>query len=185
MPTGRPVSKKTPKKKLFVAHYLANGLNATKAAESAGYSKYTAKSQGHRLLTDDDVAKSLADKQGSRLAKLEITADRVLNELALMGFANMADYLSIDDQGRLCEFDYGSMTREQAAAIQEITIDTTGGSGDGERKLVLRTKFKLASKREALELLGKHLKLFTEKVELSGSVSLADAIAEARKRVAK
>jgi len=185
MPAGRAVTKKTPKKKLFVAHYLANGLNATKAAESAGYSKSTAYSQGQRLLKDVEIAKSLADKQGPMLAKLEITAERVLQELALMGFANMADYLSIDSQGRLQEFDYGAITREQAAAIQEITMDTTGGAGDGERKLVLRTKFKLASKREALELLGKHLKLFTEKVEWSGSVSLADAIAEARKRAGK
>lgn len=172
----------TPKQRMFVAEYLANGLNATKAALSAGYSKDTAYSIGAENLSKPEIQKAIEKKQGPRLAKLEITAERVLNELALMGFANMRDYMAVDEQGRLTEFDYGEMTRDQAAAIQELTIDTTGGAGDGERKLVLRTKLKLAPKREALELLGRHLKLFTDKLEVSGSVTLADAIADARKR---
>lgn len=175
----------TPKQKLFVAEYLANGLNATKAAISAGYSEQTAYSIGQENLNKPEVMEALKKKQAPRLAKLEITAERVLNELALLGFSNMQDYMAFDGDGRLCEFDYSTMSREQTAAIQEITIDTNGGAGDGERKQVLRTKFKLAPKREALELLGKHLKLFTEKLEVTGSVTLADAIAEARKRAGK
>jgi phage terminase small subunit len=99
-----------------------------------------------------------------------------------MGFANMKDFMTVDAKGQLADFDYAKLTRDHAAAIQEITVDTTGGAGDGERKLVLRTKFKLAPKRESLELLGKHLRLFTDKLEVSGSITLADAIAEARKR---
>jgi phage terminase small subunit len=157
----------TPKQTRFVAEYLANGLNATKAAVSAGYSKKTAQEQGSRLLSNVMVAAAIDRKTEKRLEKLEITADRVLRELALMGFANMLDYMTVED-GRLAEFDYSQLTRDQAAAIQEITMDTAGGSGDGERKLVLRTRFKLGDKRGSLELLGKHLKLFTDKVEQSG-----------------
>jgi len=179
------VAKLTPKQELFVAHYLANGLNATKAAESAGYSKQTAYSIGQENLTKPEVQKAIEKKHLPRLARLEITAERVLNELAMMGFANMGDYFAFDSEGRLQEFDYSQMTREQTAAIQEITVDTAGGVGDGERKLVLRTKFKLAPKRESLELLGKHLRLFTDKLEVSGSLTLADTIAEARKRAGK
>jgi phage terminase small subunit len=157
----------TPKQTRFVAEYLANGSNATKAAISAGYSSNTAESQGSRLLSNVKVAAELDKKTAKALDKLEITAERVLRELALMGFSNMLDYMSIED-GKLHEFDYSKLTRDQAAAIQEITVDTAGGSGDGERKLVLRTRFKLGDKRGSLELLGKHLKLFTDKVEQSG-----------------
>lgn len=157
----------TPKQKLFVAEYLANGLNATKAAISAGYSKSSAEVEGSRLLRNAKVAAEVAKKTQKRFEKLEVTADKVIQELAKMGFANMLDYMTIEN-GRLVEFDYNSLTRDQAAAIQEITMDMTGGAGDGERKPVLRTRFKLGDKRGSLELLGKHLKLFTDKTELSG-----------------
>ena len=56
------------------------------------------------------------------------------------------------------------------------------GRGEGAR-VVKRIRFKLASKINALELLGKHLKLFTEKIEISGLEQLPELMAEARKRV--
>ena len=65
----------------FVAEYLID-LNATKAAIRAGYSKKTAYSQGQRLLKNVEVASQVADKTGKRLDRLEISADRVLQELA-------------------------------------------------------------------------------------------------------
>lgn len=179
-----PNPKLTPKMTMFVAEYLANGLDAKKAAIAAGYSAKTAESQGCQLLKHPKVSAEIAKVHGKRLAKLDITAEKVLQELALMGFANMQDYLAIDEQGRLTEFDYSKLTREQAAAIQEITVDTTGGAGDGERKLVLRTKMKLAPKRDSLELLGKHLKLFTDRVEISMGPEIIEKLVAGRKRAA-
>ena len=61
-----------------------------------------------------------------------------------------------------------SLTQEQAAAIHEITVDEyMEGKGEDARK-VKRPRFKLADKIRSLELLGKYLKLFTDKVELGG-----------------
>jgi phage terminase small subunit len=89
-----------------------------------------------------------------------------------MGFANMLDYIS--RAGTEAYVDLSKLTREQAAAIQEITSETyvDGYEGVGQDKtpiVVKRTKFKLSDKRGALELLGKHLKLWTDKVEQTGS----------------
>ena len=93
--------------------------------------------------------------------------------------ANMLDYISVQDgDGRI---DLSTLTRDQAAAIQEIREDSTGGSGDGERKLILRTTFKLADKTKNLELLYKRLGLLKEKVEHTGLESLAEAIAKGRR----
>lgn len=178
------MSKLSKKQSTFVSEYLANGLNATKAAISAGYSEPTAYSAGQRLLKHVEVAKLLAEKTKKRMDALEITADRVVRELALLGFSNMLDYVVIESDGQP-SIDLSNLTRDQAAAIQEISVDLTGGAGDGKRELVPRTKFKLANKKDSLELLGKHLKLFTDKLEVSGTVNLADAIAEARKRAGK
>ena len=60
--------------------------------------------------------------------------------------------------------------------------DTTGGSGDGERKAVMRTRFKLVDKGINLERLGRHLKLFTDKIEHSGLEGLADKLHRVRQR---
>jgi phage terminase small subunit len=161
---------------LFVAEYLID-LNATRAAKSAGYSAKTAKEQGYRLLTNVHVSAAIAEKSKKRAEKLEITADRVLNELALMGFSNMMDYLNIT--GGAATIDLSNLTREQAAAIQEITVEEyverTGGSSDDsddDFERVKRTKFKLSDKRGSLELLGRHLKLFTDKVEVESSLKV-------------
>jgi phage terminase small subunit len=164
------VGKLTPKQKRFVVEYLVD-LNATKAAERAGYSKHTANEQGSRLLANVSVSSAIATKQEKRLLKLEITGERVLNELALLGFSNMLDYISVGENGA-ARVDLSKLTRDQAAAMQEITVEEfterTGEDEDGKPTFenMRRTKFKLTDKRGALVDLGRHLKLFTDKVQV-------------------
>jgi phage terminase small subunit len=96
-----------------------------------------------------------------RAARTEITSDRVLNELAKIGFANMADYVQI--VGGEPVIDLSSMTRDQAAAINEVTVeDFKDGRGEDARD-VRRVKFKLSDKRAALVDIGKHLGMFKDK----------------------
>jgi hypothetical protein len=64
------------------------------------------------------------------------------------------------------------------ACISEITEDTTGGSGDGERRAVLRTKVKFWDKTRGLEMLGRHLKLYTDIVRHEGLESLVGVLGE-------
>jgi phage terminase small subunit len=94
--------------------------------------------------------------------KLAITKERVLGELAKIGFANMLDYVQPTASGDVV-VDLSALDRDKAAAIQEVTIDTyMEGQGDDEKRVVKRTRFKLANKRDALVDLGKHLGLFVE-----------------------
>lgn len=158
----------TPKQQLFVAEYLVD-LNATQAAIRAGYSPATAEQQGCRLLRNVQVKAAVDEQTAQRAGKLEITAERVLRELALIGFANMSDYMRVGADGDPF-LDFSDLSREQAAALSEVTVeDFKDGRGEDARD-VRRVKFKLADKRAALVDLGRHLKLFTDKVEHSGSV---------------
>jgi len=96
----------------------------------------------------------------------------VLRELSLMGFSNMLDYVTPQKDG-YAYVDLSKLTRDQAAAIQEITTESfVSDSEDDEEeesgKVITKVKFKLADKRGSLELLGKHLKLFADRTELSG-----------------
>lgn len=173
-----------PKRKAFIREYLIDH-NATQAAIRVGYCAKTAHVSGPRLLSDVRIRTAIAAAEAKISAKYEITAERVKAELAKMAFANMEDYV-IHENGDITPH-LSNCTRDQMAAVQEFTVDATGGSGDGERKLVMRTRLKLADKTRALELLGrcKDLSLFENKVELTASDDILSAIMEGRKRVAK
>jgi len=155
----------TNKQRVFIAEYLVD-FNATQAAIRAGYSEKTAGRIGQENLQKPDIAAAIDQALGERLKSLGVTSYRVLEELAGLGFSNMLDYIRIS--GGDAYIDLSNLTREQAAAIQEITSETYVDGRGEDAEFVKRTKFKLADKKSSLELLGKHLKLFTEKVEHSG-----------------
>jgi phage terminase small subunit len=154
----------TPKQAAFVEEYLVD-LNGTQAAIRAGYSAKTANVTSSKLLAKANVAEAVARATMKRSARTEITADRVLTELAKLAFSNMADYVRIQDDGT-AYVDLSDLTPEQTAAIQEIVTDEyTEGRGE-DAAAVKKIKFKLADKRGALELLGKHLALFTDRLQV-------------------
>lgn len=106
----------------------------------------------------------------------------VLQEIEKLAFANMLDYMSITQDGQAF-VDFSKLTREQAAAIQEIRVDeSAGGVGDGRRERVQRTTFKLADKGINLERLCRHHKLLTDKVEFNTSDELIQRLTAGRKR---
>lgn len=149
-----------PKQSRFVAEYLID-LNATQAAIRAGYSARTAKAQGARLLTHVDVQAALSKAQEKRAQRTEITQDRVLAEIAKVAFADVRKVFSPD--GALIPI--ADLPDDAAAAIAGADIVTVN-KGGGEVEYV--AKIKMADKLRALELAGKHLGIFRERVELSG-----------------
>jgi len=156
-----------PKQERFVAEYLID-LNATQAAIRAGYSEKTATEQGSRLLTNVKVQDAIAKGQSKTAEKLEITKDRIVEELAKIGFSNMLDYMrsNIDGDPYL---DFSKLTREQAAALAEVTVeDFKDGRGEDARD-VRRVKFKLHDKKGALVDMAKMLGFMVEKHDHTSS----------------
>ena len=148
----------TAKQRRFVEEYLVDA-NATQAAIRAGYSPRTAGSIGQENLTKPEIASALEKAQAERAARVQVTADEVLAELKKLGFSNMLDYATIQPDGT-AYVDLSSLTREQAAAIQEMTVDEyTEGRGEDARP-VKKVRVKLVDKKGTLELLGQHLGLF-------------------------
>jgi len=171
----------TPQQARFVREYLGD-LNATQAAIRAGYSARTADVQGPRLLGNVRVAAAVAAWQRRIAAKLEISAERVLGELARIAFADMREVATWNG-GRVTLKDSAALSDDAAAAIVEVTEGQHG------------VRVKLADKRAALVDLGKRLSLWNGRsVELdlppiasAADVSLAlgrvvEAVASARIR---
>lgn len=174
-----PILTRNDRWKLFAREYLID-LNGTRAALAAGYSKKAPEVVASRLLRQAKVQKELKRLLTQREKNLDISADHILEELARLGFSNMMDFMRADQESGEMVLDFSNLTREQAAAIQEYTIDSTGGLGDGERLLVRRTRFKLAPKTEALKLLGQYRKLFTELHEMRMFDGVAELLQQRR-----
>ena len=156
----------TPKQIRFCEEYMID-LNGAQAAIRTGYSQKTAKQIASELLTKPDLQEYIQRLADNRAKRTEITADNVLREIAKLGFSDIRQIFTDDGALRgVTEFD-----NDIAAAVQSVEVVTTySGEEDASGRKVpqFTHKIKLADKKGSLELLGKHLKLFTEKVEHSG-----------------
>jgi hypothetical protein len=122
--------------------------------------------------------RKLIDKlESDRASRLGIQLDRVLEEIYSLAFSNAADFCRIDENRRLY-IDLSKITRDQAACIQEIKVDTTTELIDGERRLVFRTTIKLADKTKNLDMLMRHLGAYNDNLKLDGIESLPEILAK-------
>ena len=150
----------TKKQKLFVEEYLID-LNATQAAIRAGYSPDTAKAIGSENLTKPDIRAQIDKAMAERSKRTGVNADRVVMELAKIAFINAADVINAEDATLKDD-----AVPEDTAAIQSVKVKTFP-TKDGEG---VEREIKMADKIKALELLGKHLGMFKDRVELSGGL---------------
>ena len=150
----------------FVAEYVSC-LCGTRAAIRAGYSPQTAQVQASQLLDKPAIKEAIDTATAKHLKRLEITAEKVLHELATIGFADMADYARFAENGELV-LDWSHLPPGASKAVAEITQEEYL-EGKGERaERIKRTKFKLHSKLTALQDMGKYLNLFKERVVIEG-----------------
>ena len=154
----------TPKQARFVEEYMID-LNATQAAIRAGYSAKRASEIGYQLLQKTTVQETVTDAQMARSERTRITADQVLEELAIVGFSNIGDYVKWE-QDELTLTKSEDLTERQLAAVAEVSR-RPGEHGDTIR-------FKLHNKLAALVSMGRHLGMFVDKQEHSVDPRLVD-----------
>ena len=148
----------TKKQKRFVEEYLID-LNAAQAAIRAGYSPHTAKDIGCENLAKPNIAAAISQAMAERSRRTGINQDRVLQELARIGFAKITDV--VDPETAKIKPDASD---DDLACIQSIKIKPNEFGTEREVKLY--------DKKSALVDLGKHLGLFKDKVELTGDMDL-------------
>ena len=175
------VAKLTAKQKRFCDEYLID-LNATQAAIRAGYSEKTATAQAARLLTNVNVQIYIQERKQDRVERTEITQDMVLRELAIIAFSNAADYASVVEEDVMVEHDGGQFPLLDAdgnpVKYRTVKPVLTEELTENQKKALAVIKkgrdgfeVKPYDKVRALELLGKHLGMWQEKVEVSGQVN--------------
>lgn len=155
----------TNKQKRFCEEYLID-LNATQAAIRAGYSPESAASIGSENMQKPDIRARIDKAMAERSKRTGANADRVIRELARVAFINANDVIDIDSATLRTD-----ASEDDTAAIASVKVKTIP-TADGEG---VEREIKLADKLKALELLGKHLGMFTDKVEHSGSIDTGGA----------
>jgi phage terminase small subunit len=151
---------------LFAEEYIVD-LNATQAAIRAGYSAKTAGQQSFTLLKNVEIQARIQELQSERSKRTQVTADRVLLELARIGFSDVRKLFN--EAGHLREI--GSLCDETAPAVAAIEVVTKPGSetdGEGNRTVEYVHKVKLWDKNTALDKIAKHLGMMVEKHEHTG-----------------
>lgn len=148
----------TKKQKRFVEEYLID-LNATQAAIRAGYSSRNADKIGHELLGKTRVSDAISKAMAERSKRTGISQDRVLLELARIGFAKITDVVDPDTAKIKTD-----ASEDDLACIQSIKIKPNEFGTEREVRLY--------DKKSALVDLGKHLGMFKDKIDLNADLDL-------------
>lgn len=167
----------TERQKRFCNEYLVD-LNVTQAAIRAGYTPKYANKKAYELLDKPEIKEYLDKKMKDREQRTEITQDRVVNELAAIAFSNASDFFKVIDKpiiaGGVPVLDDEGNPR----TYKDVEFVNTDKLSEANKKVISSIKqgsngleIKLNDKLKALELLGKHLGMFRDKIELSGDIN--------------
>lgn len=146
----------TKKQKRFVEEYLID-LNATQAAIRAGYSIESARDIGCENLTKPNIQQAIAERMAERSRRTGINQDRVVLELAKIAFVKLTDIVT--SEGKIKE----TATDDDLSCIESIKYKHS----DTDTGYSVEREVKLSSKLKALELLGKHLGMWNNKIDVN------------------
>ena len=159
-----------PKQQRFVQEYMID-LNGTRAAIRAGYSPRTAASIANENLRKPEIAAAIDAARTEMQVRTEVTADRVIQELAKIAFLDARKLFSADGSLKAVH----ELDDDTAAALVSLDVRLTE-SESGE--ITKTARIKLADKRAALVDLGRHLGIFDVKREQEAENPLARLIHE-------
>ena len=176
------MAKLTPKQQRFADEYIVD-LNGKQAAIRAGYSEKTAEAQASRLLSNAKVQCYIQKRKQDRVERTEITQDMVLYELASIAFSNAADYAKVVEKEATIQTEDGEEIQlfdKDGNPVMYRTVEpvlTSELTEKQKRALSVIKKgrdgfeIKPYDKLRALELLGKHIGMFQDRVEVTGEVN--------------
>lgn len=157
------MAKLTKKQQLFVDEYLID-LNATQAYIRAGYKNYeSAGVEANKTLNNPKVRAAVDEALAERSRRTGINQDRVIQELAKIALVNVADVIDVDSATVLPD-----AKPEDLACIQSVKVKrTTKG-----KSVIEEREVRFYDKKGSLELLGRHLGMFKDKLELDADMEL-------------
>ncbi|ECF6953726.1 terminase small subunit [Salmonella enterica subsp. enterica] len=189
-----PAEPKAPKRKstqykpltamqeAYAQEYTKCPENQTQAAINAGFSPNTAAVKASVMMRDERIQKRIAELMEERNKRLRVSADYVLLRLVEIDQMDVIDILN-DDMSIKPVSEWPKVWRQYLTGFE--LADMFEGRGDEKELVGILKKIKWPDKLKNLELIGKHVDVnaFKERLEVSGTVTIADRMAKARRRV--
>lgn len=189
-----PAEPKAPKRKstqykpltamqeAYAQEYTKCPENQTQAAINAGFSPNTAAVKASVMMRDERIQKRIAELMEERNKRLRVSADYVLLRLVEIDQMDVIDILN-DDMSIKPVSEWPKVWRQYLTGFE--LADMFEGRGDEKELVGILKKIKWPDKVKNLELIGKHVDVnaFKERLEVSGTVTIADRVAKARRRV--
>lgn len=189
-----PAEPKAPKRKstqykpltamqeAYAQEYTKCPENQTQAAINAGFSPNTAAVKASVMMRDERIQKRIAELMEERNKRLRVSADYVLLRLVEIDQMDVIDILN-DDMSIKPVSEWPKVWRQYLTGFE--LADMFEGRGDEKELVGILKKIKWPDKVKNLELIGKHVDVnaFKERLEVSGTVTIADRMAKARLRV--
>lgn len=174
----------TAMQEAYCQSYIKTPENQSQAAIDAGFSPNTAHVKASVMMRDERIQKRIAELMEERNKRNRVSADYVLMRLVEIDQMDVIDILN-DDMSIKPVSEWPKVWRQYLTGFE--LADMFEGRGD-ERELVgILKKIKWPDKVKNLELIGKHVDVnaFKERLEVSGTVTIAERMAKARDRVKK
>jgi len=180
-PETEPTYQLNDRQELFCNEYLKD-RNQTKAYIRAGYSEDGAKQNAARLMSNDYIKAHINELIAEQIHKIKLDVNFIIRELLKHATVDIAD--AYDEQGNLKPLnDMPESLRKAICGVE--TDELFDGRGADKEKTGYTKTIKLTDKIKAIELLGKHLKMFTDVHEIPGLEGLAEKIKAGRERLKK
>ncbi|EEA1845589.1 terminase small subunit [Salmonella enterica] len=175
----------TAMQEAYAQEYTKCPENQTQAAINAGFSPNAAAVKASVMMRDERIQKRIAELMEERNKRLRVSADYVLLRLVEIDQMDVIDIL--DDEGGLKPVSQWPKVWRTSLSAMDINRIRMAGKDDEDDIESTLQKIKWPDKVKNLELIGKHVDVnaFKERLEVSGTVTIADQMAKARQRVKK
>ncbi len=171
----------TAMQEAYCQSYIKTPENQSQAAIDAGFSPNTAAVKASVMMRDERIQKRIAELMDERNKRMRVSADYVLMRLVEIDQMDVLDILN--DDGSLKPIrEWPKIWR---TTLSGFDLSSTIMNMNEDSIETILKKIKWPDKVKNLELIGKHVDVnaFKERLEVSGTVTIAERMAKARSRV--
>lgn len=161
----------TDKQEAFCVAYVSH-FNAAKAAVSAGYAVKHVDSQAAQLLSNPKVKARVSQLMQQFADDHEVLKHRIIKQLTAMAFSDITDFVEVTDEVGTRFKNWEELPREVRSCIAEVNETVSHGENGMSRS----QRLKLVDKMKAIELLGRHLSLFSDTTINNNTINIGAAL---------